>query len=140
MYKEYLLTIFNMTTEQTIGAITAMLEENFKNSHDDIFYCTRVQEAWEVWTMTRDDFTPFVETESYSEIIEEVRTLEEELVTSLKKAKEEEKQRIVGILEEMKLWVQEANERNPNFMDEMVYNYSTQILQEAITRISNNQY
>ena len=37
-----------MTTEQTIGAITAMLEENFKNSHDDIFYCTRVQEAWEV--------------------------------------------------------------------------------------------
>ena len=35
------------------------------------------------------------------EILPQVRTMEEELVTSLKKAKEEERERIVGILEEI---------------------------------------
>ena len=46
------------------------------------------------------DFAEFNSRISYTDWLSEVKSLEEELVTSLKKAKEEERHRIVGILEE----------------------------------------
>lgn len=60
----------------------------------------------------------------FSEIMNKVRTLEE---AYHKKAKEEERERIVGVLEEMKLYA-------PNDIWDRYINLQ---LQKAITRITN---
>ena len=69
-----------------------------------------------------------------SYIVPQVRTLEE---AQRKKAKEKEKQRIVGILEEMKFCIQTINEAQKIPKEKEPYDYAIQILQEAITRITN---
>lgn len=121
-----------MTTELPI---TAMLENEIQK-WEDIFYCTRVWDAWNYGTMTRNDFETFSETECFDEIMEKVRTLEE---SSQKKAKEEERERIVGILEEMKgdkisllKWLDNLS------ISSMWAIQRIEALQEAITRIKFN--
>lgn len=110
-----------MTTELPI---TAMLENEIQK-WEDIFYCTRVWDAWNYGTMTRNDFETFSETECFDEIMEKVRTLEE---SSQKKAKEEERDRIIGILEDMLIM---------RWLENDYSKWKTFWLQEAITRITN---
>lgn len=85
MYKPliYSLSIFIMTTEQTLP-ITAMLEEEMERYHINYFD-------------PEDSVPQAMVYNSYADILPQVHTLEE---ASRKKAKEEERERIVGILED----------------------------------------
>ena len=62
-----------MTNSQQSKAlpITELLTKEIK-TWNDVFYCTRVQEAWQYGTMTQDDFEQLSDTEAFTEIIEEV--------------------------------------------------------------------
>lgn len=123
-----------MTTELPI---TAMLENEIQK-WEDIFYCTRVWDAWNYGTMTRNDFETFSETECFDEIMEKVRTLEE---SSQKKAKEEERERtityVVGILEEMKnLKIDNITWDYASKEDMKRCSIEVDIIDEAIARIN----
>jgi len=56
------------------------LEDTINYHLSEDYACTRVWEAWNVGTMTEDDFTPLTETDRASEIAEDIKDLIRDLI------------------------------------------------------------